>query len=39
VACFDGGKVEPNTHRCQDKGTRVNFDNCSISEDKYHGLI
>ena len=33
VACSDGGKVDPETHRCPDNGATVNIEDCSRSED------
>lgn len=33
VACSDGLKVNPKTHRCPDNGARVNLSNCSISSN------
>tara|TARA_B100000700_G_scaffold331460_1_gene464465 strand:- start:19563 stop:21638 length:2076 start_codon:yes stop_codon:yes gene_type:complete len=33
VACSDGLKVDPNTHRCPDNGANVNLTNCSISSN------
>ena len=35
VACSDGLKVDPETHRCPDNGATVNLANCAVSED--HG--
>ncbi|MEQ8860944.1 MAG: DUF3604 domain-containing protein [Pseudomonadales bacterium] len=29
VACSDGGRVDPDTHRCPDNGATVNLDDCS----------
>ena len=34
IACSDGGKVDPNTHRCPDNGASVDLTDCSISADK-----
>jgi hypothetical protein len=34
VACSDGGKVDPKTHRCPDNGAKVNIKTCEISKDK-----
>lgn len=31
VACSDGGRVDPNTHRCPDNGARVDLSDCRIS--------
>ncbi len=33
VACSDGLKVDPQTHRCPDNGATVNPANCAISEN------
>ncbi|MEE2784712.1 MAG: DUF3604 domain-containing protein [Pseudomonadota bacterium] len=33
IACSDGGKVDPATHRCPDNGAKVNLTDCSISKD------
>jgi len=33
VACSDGLKVDPETHRCPDNGARVNLADCSITAD------
>lgn len=33
VACSDGLKVDPTTHRCPDNGAKVNLADCSISAD------
>ncbi len=33
VACSDGLKVDPYTHRCPDNGARVNLADCSITAD------
>jgi hypothetical protein len=33
VACSDGGKVDPSSHRCPDNGAKVNLADCSISAD------
>ena len=33
VACSDGLKVDPITHRCPDNGAKVNLSDCSISSD------
>ena len=33
VACSDGGKVDPETHRCPDNGARVDISDCSITEN------
>ncbi len=34
VACSDGAKVDPNTHRCPANGAEVNLKTCAISSDK-----
>jgi hypothetical protein len=34
VACADGGKVDPKTHRCPDNGATVDTKTCQISADK-----
>jgi hypothetical protein len=34
VACSDGGKVDPKTHRCPDNGATVNIKTCEISTGK-----
>ncbi len=34
VVCSDGLAPDPETHRCDDNGARVNLDDCSISRDK-----
>jgi len=34
IACSDGLKVNPDTHRCPDNGARVNLSDCSTSADK-----
>jgi hypothetical protein len=34
VACADGIKPDPTTHRCADNGASVDLANCSISHDK-----
>ena len=34
VACSDGGKVDPKTHRCPDNGATVDIKTCEISKDK-----
>ena len=31
VACSDGAKVNPQTHRCPDNGARVDLTNCTVS--------
>jgi hypothetical protein len=31
VACSDGAKVNPQTHRCPDNGARVNLTDCTVS--------
>ncbi len=31
VACSDGGRVDPDTHRCPDNGATVDLTDCSIS--------
>jgi hypothetical protein len=33
VACSDGLKVDPSTHRCPDNGARVNLADCSITAE------
>jgi hypothetical protein len=33
VACSDGLKPDPATHRCPDNGARVSLEDCSISAD------
>jgi hypothetical protein len=33
VACSDGLKVDPSTHRCPDNGAKVNLADCSITPD------
>jgi hypothetical protein len=33
VACSDGGKVDPKTHRCPDNGAAVDISTCSITEN------
>jgi hypothetical protein len=32
VACSDGGKIDPKTHRCPDNGARVDLSDCSITK-------
>ena len=32
VACSDGGRVDPTTHRCPDNGAKVDISTCAISE-------
>ncbi len=39
VACSDGLKVDPQTHRCPDNGAVVNLQDCSISADKGAGEL
>ena len=34
VACSDGIRPDPNTHRCANNGAKVNLSDCSISTDK-----
>jgi hypothetical protein len=34
VACSDGGKPDPKTHRCPDNGATVDIKTCEISADK-----
>ena len=34
VACSDGGKVDPKTHRCPDNGATVDIKTCEISKGK-----
>lgn len=34
VACSNGGKVDPTTHRCPSNGAKVNLSDCSISANK-----
>ena len=34
VVCSDGLEPDPETHRCEDNGARVNLDDCSISRDR-----
>ena len=34
VACSDGGKVDPKTHRCPENGATVDLKTCEISKDK-----
>ncbi len=34
VACSDGLKVDPTTHRCPDNGAKVNLTDCAISADR-----
>jgi hypothetical protein len=34
VACSDGLKVDPKTHRCPDNGARVNIADCSVTAGK-----
>ena len=34
VACSDGLKPDPNTHRCPDNGAKVDISDCSITRDK-----
>ena len=34
VACADGGRVDPRSHRCPDNGARVDLSDCSYSQDK-----
>jgi hypothetical protein len=34
VACSDGGKIDPKTHRCPDNGATVDVKTCAISKDK-----
>ncbi len=34
IACSDGGKVDPATHRCPDNGATVDLATCATSEDK-----
>jgi len=33
VACSEGAKIDPITHRCPDNGARVDITDCSISAD------
>ncbi len=33
VACSEGARVDPTTHRCPDNGARVNVHDCSISPE------
>ncbi len=33
VACSDGGKVDPSTHRCPDNGAEVDLTNCAATAD------
>ncbi len=33
VACSDGLKVDPQTHRCPDNGATVNLSDCSVTAD------
>ena len=33
IACSDGGKVDPATHRCPDNGAKVSLTDCSITDD------
>ncbi len=39
VACSDGGKVDPSTHRCPDNGATVNVTDCSFSQDRGAGEL
>ncbi len=34
IACSDGGKVDPATHRCPSNGAKVDLTTCEISADK-----
>lgn len=34
VACSDGGRIDPATHRCADNGATVDVKTCVYSEDK-----
>lgn len=34
IACADGGKVNPATHRCPDNGATVDLKTCAFSQDK-----
>ena len=34
VACSDGGRIDPATHRCSDNGASVDVKTCAYSEDK-----
>ena len=34
VACSDGGRVHPETHRCPDNGAAVDIAACAVSPDK-----
>ncbi len=33
VACSDGGKIDPTSHRCPDNGARVDISDCAISKN------
>ncbi len=39
VACTDGGRVDPSTHRCPDNGAKVDPDTCAISTDRGAGEL
>ena len=39
VACSDGNRPDPKTHRCPDNGASVDLSNCAISVDKGAGEL
>ncbi len=39
VACSDGGKVDPVTHRCPDNGATVDISTCAVTPDKGAGEL
>ncbi len=39
VACSDGLKPDPGSHRCPDNGARVRLSDCSVSRDKGAGTL
>lgn len=34
IACSDGGRIDPATHRCSDNGATVDLKTCAYSQDK-----
>ena len=39
LACSDGGRPDPATHRCPDNGAAVNLADCSVSANKGAGAL
>ncbi len=39
VACSDGGRIDPRTHRCPDNGASVELSTCAFSEDRGAGEL